>query len=82
MNKELKLEAEEYIKSSKFESPTGHGMKEVKQAFIDGIKSKYVEKQKLEFAIEQISEMDKKCFGGSNTCKAKIKELEEKLEEL
>ena len=41
-----------------------------------------VNKQKLEFAIEQIKDIDKKCFGGSNTCKVKIKELEQKLSEL
>lgn len=76
MNKELE------IKAGKYGYDKNGIISEQGKAYIAGATSKYVEKQKLEFAIEQIKDIDKKCFGGSNTCKAKIKELEQKLSEL
>jgi hypothetical protein len=88
MNKELELEAKHYSDSKEFEGYDSQMRRDtftrysLKTAYIAGATSKYVEKQKLEFAIEQIKDIDKKCFGGSNTCKAKIKELEQKLSEL
>ena len=38
MKETPKKAAKNYIYSNKFESPNGHGMKEVKEAFIDGAK--------------------------------------------
>jgi hypothetical protein len=54
-NKETLEEAvKNYIHSSKFESPTGHGMKEVKEAFIEGAKWQaermYSEEDMFEFS--------------------------------
>ena len=85
MNKELNQEAENFAEDTvkqciKSNAHCDEGS--LATGFIGGATSKYVEKQKLEFAIEQIKEIDKKCFGGSNTCKAKIKKLEQKLKEL
>ena len=62
MNKELELEAEEYAKTDwgvnhKILSEDSYDFKRVeisKQDFIAGATSKYVEQQKLEFAIEQL----------------------------
>ena len=79
MNKELEQEAEKYTKGN---YPDYLDKKEfglVVEDFIAGAKSKYVEKQKLEFAISlllrlrasSISEIDDKVF-----------ELEKKLLEL
>jgi hypothetical protein len=87
MNKELELEAEKLYPVKKTGSMFMANREEInnyykQEGFIAGASSHYVEKQKLEFAIEQIKDIDKKCFGGSNTCKAKIKELEQKLSEL
>lgn len=79
MNKELELEAEKYAeiqlkglsdKSSKFECIND---------FIEGATSKYVEKQKLEFAIEQLKRFREATFGKGVDV---IKELEQKLQEL
>lgn len=87
--KELEQEAERYARrfeENELDNYSGESLsiedRIEMEAFVAGATSKHVEKQKLEFAIEQIKEIDKKCFGGSNTCKAKIKELEKKLKEL
>lgn len=65
MNSKLKKAAEEYINSGKFESPNGYGMREVKEAFIEGATSetakeywhKQFKKEKLEFALEDIAKL-------------------------
>ena len=85
MNKELELEAEEYAK--KFDCAEDSSPQ---IDFIAGATSKYVEKQKLEFAIEQLKEIHSKMtfFEISNMENTldnlyyKIKELEQKLSEL
>jgi len=77
MNKELELEAEKYYKENvegeplTYETPI--------HCFIAGATSKYVEKQKLEFAIEQLKRFRESTFGkGVNV----IQELEQKLSKL
>lgn len=71
MNKELELEAKKYVKDI-------HAMYQIvgMDCFTAGATSKYVEKQKLEFAIEQLKECHQNIF---NTVENKIKELEQKL---
>ena len=84
MNKELELEAEKYYKENvegeplTYETPI--------HCFIAGATSKYVEKQKLEFAIEQLRKIkiavsDKNPFTVYNIAH-QIQELEQKLSEL
>lgn len=74
MNKELELEAEKYGYKQYGNSC---GAKQERQNciedFITGATSKYVEKQKIEFAIEQLKRFRESIFGkGVNV----IKELE------
>ena len=84
MSKELELEAEQFypIKTDDLIcSP-----KLVRDAFIAGARSKYVEKQKLEFAIEQLKKIkiaisDKNPFTLYNI-KHQIEELQKQLEQL
>lgn len=58
MNKELELEAEKYVKSL-FNNDLLHANTyDNYYDFIAGATSKYVEKQKLEFAIEQLNKLD------------------------
>lgn len=52
--KELELEAEKYKNQKGSISTTELEDAIFKQGFIDGATSKYVEKQKLKFAIEQL----------------------------
>lgn len=79
MNKELELEAEKFypIKTDDLIcSP-----KLVRHAYIVGATSKYVEKQKLEFAIKQLKECQKQS-SLPELFYNKIKELEQKLSEI
>lgn len=84
MDKELELEAEKYYKENvegeplTYETPI--------HCFIAGATSKYVEKQKLEFAIEQLRKIkiavsDKNPFTVYNIAH-QIQELEQKLSKL
>lgn len=86
MNKELELEAEKYSN----ELIEFKAIDKSEKTFIESVykyvvtTSKYVEKQKLEFAIEQlgaISEVHSEPVM-SQRAKGKIKELEQKLSEL
>lgn len=83
-NKELELEAEKYYKENvegeplTYETPI--------HCFIAGATSKYIEKQKLEFAIEQLRKIkiavsDKNPFTVYNIAH-QIQELEQKLSKL
>ncbi len=85
MNKELELEAEKYRTS------TINRMGIERKGFIAGATSKYVEKQKLEFAIEQLKLIDEEKTTGTEhnsfydliEMKEKaIKQLEQKLSQL
>lgn len=83
MNKELELEAEKYFKEAK----TEFGSEALKtlacKDFIAGAQSKWVERQKLEFAVEQLSIVSKRYGYGNNVIIDKqIEELEQKLSEL
>ena len=86
MNKELELEAEQY---EDLIDRSEDGL--VKETFIAGATSKYVERQKLEFAIEQLKLIDEEKTTGTEhnsfydliEMKEKtIKQLEQKLSEL
>lgn len=77
MKQELELEAEKYYRENvegeplTWETPI--------HCFIAGATSKYVKKQKLEFAIRQLRECKKGVF---NTVENKVKELELQLEKI
>jgi len=80
MNKELELEAEEY---ANIKCEMNVLKKHTKNTFIAGATSKYVEKQKLEFAIEHLKELTEKIGGYSfKDVDNKLQELEQKLSEL
>lgn len=80
MNKELELEAKNYAKETAEEGNYGDDIQSCsKDSFIEGATSKYVEKQKLEFAIEQLKRFRETTFGKGVDV---IKELEQKLFEL
>lgn len=82
-DKELELEAEklrqnQYIDGSITTWTKNDWQSCWKEGFIAGATSKYVEKQKLEFAIEQLKRFRESTFGkGVNV----IQELEQKLKE-
>lgn len=78
MNKELELEADLWSVNTDNVHPADSYI--AKQGFIAGATSKYVEKQKLEFAIEQL----KQCMKKEHLLEVskKIKELQQKLSEL
>lgn len=79
MNKELELEAKTYSQSI-HKNPSLRLFREYStQDFIAGATSKWVEKQKLEFAIEQLKKFREATFGKGIDV---IKELEKKLSEL
>ena len=89
MNKELELEAEKY-KNKKGSIPTTELEDSIfKQGFIDGATSKYVEKQKLEFAKKELEKFRSK-LGGYDFLSGLLKqeleiqiyELEQQLSEL
>lgn len=69
MNKELELEA---VKYKDLNLPD-----DLYDAYIAGATSKWVEKQKLEFAIEQLNK-----FSDTYSWYEAIQELEQKLNEL
>lgn len=89
MNKELELEAEKYgwkIKINSFSDPVKANelAKSASDDFIAGATSKYVEKQKLEFAIEQLKKASM-LIVSQHERKANLRiiiELEQKLSEL
>lgn len=56
MNKELKQEAEKHKQEYSFFTKETQNQKRL--SFIAGATSKYVEKQKLEFAIEQLKQIE------------------------
>lgn len=59
MNKELELEAQSYLDKNynlSYERTTWQKLHE--KTFMAGATSKHVEKQKLEFAIEQLNKLD------------------------
>ena len=81
--KELELEAEEYISDMDAEFykdgiSNYHIQQLAKKDFIAGATSKYVEKQKLEFAIEQLREFEAISWSVTE----KIEELEKQLNEI
>lgn len=91
MNKELEIEAEKYAwkKKNPFskELLANELVLASKTDFIAGATSKYVEKQKLEFAIEQLEYIKIQCYNTRQfhaiiLLDGKIKELEQKLFEL
>lgn len=81
MNKELELEAEKHWKLQYIMALDESTKPYIIQDFIAGATSKYVEKQKLEFAIEQLKSI--KALGYTSLkIINKIKELQQKLSEL
>ncbi len=75
---DLDKKAEEYAHNY-FNMHETNNYKALKQGFIVGAESKYVEIQKLKYAIEQLYRFRQATFGkGVNV----IKELEEQLKEL
>ena len=90
MNKELELEAEKYAESQKMEGFDSQMRRDtftrysLEVAYKKGATSKYVEKQKLEFAIEQLKSLrevhDETVM--SERVKKAIRDLEQKLSEL
>lgn len=82
----LELEAEKYAKMV-HENPVMKTFREyTKQDFISGATSKFVERQKLEFAIKQLKSISLG-LSDANTVTAynllqKIKELEQRLSDL
>lgn len=80
-NKELELEAEKFYKEIIEGEPLTD--KIPIYCFIEGATSKYVEKQKLLFAIEQLIEFKEYYQDRIGTGKIwnRIKELEQKLKE-
>lgn len=91
MKTELELEAEKYVYDMDAEFfKDGISDYEIQQLakidFIEGATSKWVEKQKLKFAIEQLKEMDNKMKSVSDTSRdvliRKIQELEQQLNQL
>ena len=90
MNKELELEAEKANGYAYYGKPLGEKYLAFNEGFIAGATSKWIEKQKLEFAIEQLNEIKSKMsfFEISNmentldNLHYKIQELEQKLSEL
>ena len=87
MNKQLKLEVEKYADDLFGFSNENHSYwEDCQRHFIAGATSKWVEKQKLEFAIEQLKKIkiavsDKNPFTVYNIAH-QIQELEQKLSEL
>ena len=88
MNKELKQKACDFAGDRSIGAGHGYPSFEanlLERGFIAGATSKYVEKQKLEFAIEQLKEIGTLNFKSGFTSEKlnkKIKELEQKLSEL
>lgn len=87
MNKELELEAEQYVnlnwgnyKNNLSQISEDLTLGEISNKdFIAGATSRYVEKQKLEFAIDLLYYL--RCLPHS-ACDVKIEELKQKISEL
>jgi len=82
--KELELEAEKLFPVNNTGSMFMANREQInnsykQEGFIVGVTSRYVEKQKLEFAIEQLKRFREATFGEGVDV---IKELEQKLSEL
>lgn len=83
-NKTLELEAEKQFPLVNIENASDGVMRgnydrlKLQQGFIAGATSKYVERQKLEFAIEYLYLVRNSCFDIDN----RIEELEQKISEL
>jgi len=91
MDKELELEAEKLYPVNHTGSMFMANREQInnfykQKGFIAGATSKYVEKQKLEFAIEQLksvkNSLPEERFYSQKEINAKIEELEQKLSEL
>lgn len=91
MDKELELEAEKLYPVNHIGSMFMANREQInnfykQKGFIAGATSKYVEKQKLKFAIEQIKSISLGLSDGNTVTvynlSQKIKELEQKLSEL
>ena len=84
MNKELELEAEKYAELFRFKVEAERSWFQAKKEdFIAGATSNYVEKQKLEFAIEQLESLkDVEHSDNFWYLENKILELKQKLSEL
>ena len=90
MKKELEKEAKEYSHKTWDMVPTYMDTSSERENsitdFIAGAKSKYVEKQKLEFAIELLNQLEfdpkEDILDFVLHIESKIKELEEKLKQL
>lgn len=82
MNKELELEADLWSVNTDNVHPADSYV--AKQGFIAGATSKYVEKQKLEFAIEQLNNALLKADSKDaiRVCILQIEELEQQLKKL
>jgi hypothetical protein len=78
MNKKLEKEAEEYRDKEHYRDNFSY------DGFIAGSTSKYVEKEKLQFAIEQLIEFKEHYQESIGTGKIwnRIQELQQKLEKL
>lgn len=81
--KELELEAEKYARRFEENDQNGYNGESISiedrvemEAFMAGATSKWVEKQKLEFAIEQLKRFRECTFGKGRNI---IKEIEIKL---
>lgn len=88
MNKELELVVEKLFPLVNVENPSDGVMRgnydrmKLQEGFIAGATSKYVEKQKLEFAIEQLKPYLEWNNEISISIERDIKKLEQKLSEL
>lgn len=88
-NEELKLEAEKENVYAHYEKPLGERYLIFNEGFIAGATSKYVEKQKIQFAIEQLNQLKNK-FDSLGIFRGAIKKhidiqytiLQQKLNEL
>lgn len=78
MNKKLETEAEHYAHNY-FEMHETNHYKALKQGYIAGATSKNVEKQKIEFAIEQLRILPNENCNMFFAVVKKIEELEQKL---
>jgi hypothetical protein len=85
---DINKEAEEYVEIQKMEGFDNQMRREtftrgsLNKAFIDGANSKHVQAKIIQAQIDVLREIDNKCFGGSNTCKAKIEKLQQQLKQL
>jgi hypothetical protein len=78
---DLNKEAEDYSIKHHLDKHKYSGDKE-RISFIAGANSTYVQAKIIQAQIDVLREIDNKCFGGSNTCKAKIEKLQQQLKQL